>query len=108
MIGAEKLVTLSEATAFLPKIHGRKIHASTLWRWSIRGIGGVHLECRRLGGRLFVSVESLDRFADQVAKVSRGKLTQGPSPANKPPSDHQRGSSLKSAERVLRAGGILQ
>ena len=41
----EDVIALSQVRKFLPKIEGgRRPHASTIWRWSLRGIGGVKLE----------------------------------------------------------------
>ena len=69
MLADETLLTLAEAAAKLPRRNGRKIHASSVWRWARKGVSGVRLEARRLGGCFFTSVEALDRFSAQLAEL---------------------------------------
>jgi hypothetical protein len=64
-INNETLLTLAEAARSLP---GR-VHVSSLWRWARRGIKGVKLESIAIGGRRFTSIESLQRFADQLSEI---------------------------------------
>ena len=45
----DKVVLLSEASAFLPKRNQKLVHASTLHRWRSHGINGVKLHCFRIG-----------------------------------------------------------
>jgi hypothetical protein len=67
----EKLITLVEATKFVPRRRrGRKPHVSTLYRWaSPRGHRGVRLETIRVGGSLCTSIEALQRFFDRLTTV---------------------------------------
>ena len=37
---------------------------STYWRWMLNGVGGVLLESIVIGGRRYVSLESIDRFIE--------------------------------------------
>jgi hypothetical protein len=46
---------------------GRPLHVSTIYRWHLRGIGGICLEAFRVGGTLCTSVEALQRFFDRLA-----------------------------------------
>lgn len=60
---AENLVPLSDICRRLPPgAGGRPTHAATVHRWVRRGVGGVHLEAVRLGGRWVTSDEALARF----------------------------------------------
>ena len=69
MLDNERIVTFSEAAAALPKINGRHPHTSSVWRWARKGVQGVRLETRRLGGRFVTSLEALDRFSKQLAEI---------------------------------------
>ena len=69
MIGNEGVLTFSEAAAALPRLNGRRVHTSTLWRWATKGVRGVRLECRRLGGRYVTSLAAVDRFASALAEA---------------------------------------
>lgn len=44
------------------------VHASTVWRWSLRGVGGNRLEHYTLGGRRYTSREAFDRFVARSNK----------------------------------------
>lgn len=63
----EQPLTLGEAAKKLPRLDGKKISISSLWRWATIGIRGVKLEVRQLGGRLITSMEALERFSAAVA-----------------------------------------
>lgn len=67
----EKLITLAQAAklAWLPRLRGRlgRLHASTLWRWALKGIGGIKLETLKVGGTLCTSEAALQRFFDRLA-----------------------------------------
>lgn len=64
---SEGLLSLADAAKALPRINGRRIHVSTLWRWSRKGVRGVRLEHVRLGHRVCTSLEALNRFAKALA-----------------------------------------
>ena len=66
---AEGLISLGEAARSLPKVDGRHTSQKSLWRWATRGIRGVRLESRRMGGRLFTSKPALDRFGERLAQA---------------------------------------
>lgn len=69
MLATERIVTFTEAPDHLPRVGGKKIHSSAVWRWARKGIRGVRLECRRIGGRFVTSVEALERFTKALAEV---------------------------------------
>src|SRR3990170_7891939 len=70
-IGSETALTLSQAACELPKLGGRKLHASSLWRWARKGVRGVKLDYARLGGRIVTSREALSRFGAKLAEADR-------------------------------------
>lgn len=59
----EEILSLKDARAFVPRV-GERRHPdlSTLYRWAMRGIGGVRLETIRVGGVMCTSREALQRF----------------------------------------------
>ena len=67
LLESEQMGTLSEVAAMLPKLSGRKIHPSTLWRWCSRGVEGIRLEHVKLGGRIVTSGEAVQRFSQRLA-----------------------------------------
>jgi hypothetical protein len=69
MLTNETVLTFSEAAAHLPRLHGRKIHASSVWRWARKGVQGIRLETLRLGGRFVTSLEALERFGKALAEI---------------------------------------
>ena len=88
----QTLLSLPEAADRLP---GHP-HVNTVFRWATRGI---RLETVLWGGRRFVSVESLCRFAEQLTAISAGH----------PPSMHtakRRERDVAQAERDLAKEGF--
>jgi hypothetical protein len=77
-LATERVVTLRRAARLLPRRRcGRRAHASTLYRWSSRGVRAddgmraddgtvVVLETIRVGRTLCTSVEALQRFCDRL------------------------------------------
>jgi len=69
MLSTEAVHTFAELTRKLPSFNGKRIHVSTLHRWCQRGVRGVRLEHRRLGGRMVTSLEAVDRFSARLAET---------------------------------------
>lgn len=63
-----ELLTLSEAAKALPSKRGARISTSTLWRWTIKGACGTKLRHYRFGRRVYVTVQDLLDFGQQVAE----------------------------------------
>jgi hypothetical protein len=101
----EKVVTLREAIALLPKTpRNKKLHVSTLYRWFLAGLRSkdgmvVRLEVVKIGGTTCTSQEALQRFFDRLSGnnsvVTPPTLTQ-----------RQRLRQIKQAEEELRRAGI--
>lgn len=73
------MIDLSNETVFpvteAPKhIPGRPSQAS-VWRWVLKGIGGVKLESILIGGKRFTSEESIQRFCDRRTAAADGTIT---------------------------------
>jgi hypothetical protein len=70
MLQDETLITFGEAPDWLPRIGGKRVSPSTIWRWGCRGIKGVRLDCLRIGNQYVTSVEALERFT-QALRVAK-------------------------------------
>jgi hypothetical protein len=68
MLWGEHCLPLKEAAEELNRIDGGKRGHSTLWRWATEGRGGIHLETRKLGGKLVTSREALERFTKRLSE----------------------------------------
>lgn len=107
MLQNECVVTFSEAAKVLPRVNGRRPHASTIWRWARKGVQGVKLETRRLGGRFVTSVEALERFSKALADVDLPDRAPKTAPAtNRPRTELQRQRDIQQAEADLAKAGI--
>ncbi len=54
----DQLLTLGDACRLLP----RPPSPATLWRWRVRGVNGVKLECVRVGGSWATTAEAVAEF----------------------------------------------
>jgi hypothetical protein len=105
----EKLLSLSEAARFVPCINGKPVHASTIWRWCMKGSRGVHLEHVRLGRRILTSPEAISRFGNRVAKLEDACFEsryQRPKEKTRTRSHHEREKAISDSERELGVAGI--
>lgn len=97
----EEVVTLSQATEYVPaRGRANKVHVSTIYRWALRGIGGVRLETVMVGGTRCTSVEALLRFFDRLTAAADGTSTSSPA------TSRHRKAQVRAAERELEAAGI--
>ncbi len=109
MMNDERLLTLTEAAKLLPRLNGKRIATTTLWRWATSGIRGVRLETRRLGRRVVTSVEALDRFSAALAALPpepRPRIQRRRATTSQPRSERQRARAMERAEAVLDKAGI--
>lgn len=73
----EQLISLGEAS----RIIGWNPSPATFWRWRVKGVNDVRLDCVRVGGRWMTSREAIRRFVEQsssnqatVADLNPGDL----------------------------------
>jgi len=59
---SEDVISIAEARDELTPILGVRLDRTTLWRWTMRGVGGVRLEHLRIGGRVVTSKQAITRF----------------------------------------------
>jgi len=76
----EKLLDLATAARLLP----RRPHVSTLWRWARKGLKGIRLEYRRVGGRVYTTAEALDRFGATLAALDDNPAPLAPKTRRSP------------------------
>lgn len=111
MISCEQMVNLREAARHVP---GDPSPAA-LWRWCRRGILArdgqrIYLEHRRFGGRLFTSVQALDRFGQQLAAADTGPFdVHGDSERTRPDQLHRttkqrRAAASQALDQLSRQG----
>ena len=68
---AEQLVTLAQLAKRIPaRRNERPVHPSTIHRWRSPGIGGIRLDCIRIGGAWHTSMEAFQRFCLQLSNQS--------------------------------------
>ena len=104
----EELITLADATHVLPRLNGRRLHSSTIWRWAVKGVGSVKLDYLKIGGRIVTSREALNRFSSALADSDRrpGESQKAHRPEGKHSTDGQRAKAIAQAEVDLEAAGI--
>ena len=106
----EQLITLTEAARRLPKIDGRKVAISTLWRWCRKGLRGGHLEYVRVGRKICTSPQAMQRFFSKLAELDRRvppDTRSRPAGLKRPPiTSKQRQKALAEADEILRRAGI--
>ncbi len=80
----ETLIRLARAGRHLPPgPDGRPTAPSTLARWATRGVRGHRLAVIHVGGRVYTSLEALQRFADSLTRAT-GLTAEGDPPASNP------------------------
>lgn len=75
-IHTEKLLRLVKVPADLERRTGKPLNASTVYRWTNRGIAGIKLETILIGGTRYTSAEALNRFFTQSTLAKQGKLSK--------------------------------
>ena len=73
----DDVLSLSQAAAKLPRLRsGRKVHVSTLFRWTQHGTGGRKLQTWKLGGRRVTTLRALEAFIEPVSSDSEKPARQ--------------------------------
>jgi len=71
-IHEENLLPIREVPAELPARHnGKRVHPSTVYRWTKIGVRGIRLECVGIGGRTYTSIEAIQRFGECLGEGVR-------------------------------------
>ena len=61
---SENVLTLKDAASEIGNLIGRRPDKTTIYRWCLRGVGGVKLESVRLGNRILTSRQAITRFIE--------------------------------------------
>lgn len=102
-ISREKIITLNEAARLVPTVNGKRVHVSSVWRWALKGVGGVHLEYGRLGRRIVTSHEAMGRFMNALASKDAQLIDIS---AGKASTRAQHNTSIRDAEKILKDHGV--
>jgi len=94
-LSSENVFPVNEA----PKHIASRPSKASVWRWVLRGVGGIKLESILIGGRRLTSSESIQRFADARTAQANGE----PVPTR---TSRQRQAAIDRAERELSEAGI--
>ena len=107
---SEKLILLAEAAKLLPRINGRKISVSALWRWTQRGLRGSRLDSCRVGRRVCTTRRALLQFFRELTeldrRVSPDTRSQPRVLKRRPITSRQRQRALAEAAAILERAGI--
>ncbi|HOT74124.1 MAG TPA: hypothetical protein PLX18_12200 [Anaerohalosphaeraceae bacterium] len=101
-------LTLSQAAKILPQVNGRRIHTSTLWRWT-RGLRGVYLQYVRIGRFIMVTEDGLHRFFTELAKLDyeRSHSSKLNRRKRRRQTDLQQQRAIQESEAILRKAKII-
>ena len=103
MLRDEHVIDLSQATKLFPN----RPHASTIWRWSRRGLGGVRLEYIRAGRKILTSVEAVERFCRALADADDvPPAPQQPRRTSRARSPQQKQRDVEKARATLQKTGF--
>ncbi|MCA9234165.1 MAG: DUF1580 domain-containing protein [Planctomycetales bacterium] len=61
-------ISLKEVANLLPRRRGKKVHYSTIYRWTMKGARGRVLESHMVGGVRYTTHAALRRFLDGDSK----------------------------------------
>lgn len=70
----EQAITLAEVPRYIPKRRGKKVHYSTVYRWTTKGARGRLLESVLIGGLRYTTVEAVGRFLAAKPTTSYGSV----------------------------------
>lgn len=71
-MAVQNYLTLSKA---FEEATGRRLHPTTLWRFSTKGSGGTVLQTWMLGGRRVTTLAAVERFIDERTKATMQPAT---------------------------------
>lgn len=103
----ETLLTLTECARALPKVGGRKIHPSSLWRWARRGLKGERLKYRKFGGRIVITLADVATFTERLAELDDLPTDRTTPKPTRCRTSKQRERDIKAAQKTLMSAGII-
>jgi hypothetical protein len=106
-----EFLTLADASKRLPRLNGKRVNTSTLWRWCRRGMRGVHLSYSKIGRTIVTTEESLTRFFTSLAqtdKVDQSSCVVGRKRKPRHTNSTSRQQAILEANAVLVRAGIIK
>ena len=103
-------LTPREVSRRLPHRNGKRIHASTIFRWMSRGCKGVRLQHWRIGRNIYTSEMALMKFFAELADAANQPPTAA-APKRRPrrrSNGAVRQREINAANEVLIKAGILK
>lgn len=70
------LIPFSELPRRLRKRGAKRLHLSTIYRWSNRGLRGVRLDYIKIGGSRYTSKEALSAFIDACSATEKNQAPE--------------------------------
>ena len=103
-----QLKPFKEIAKELPKINGRPVHISSIWRWCHKGINGVKLKYVRLGRRQLTSLAYVEQFNDALTIKDAERSVHCPptASAHSTRTMKQRDNDISDAEKTLEKDGF--
>ena len=104
------LIPLSEVPRRLPRRNRKRLHTSTVFRWTSRGCKGVYLEHWRIGRGIFTTEQALMKFFAELADATNQPPTTA-APKRRPRrrvNNDARQRQIDEANKVLVQAGILK
>lgn len=103
-LDVDPLDALAEPHLAVPAVAKKlSIHQSTVWRWIIRGLGGIKLATFTVGGKRLVREESLREFLRRRNAMSAGESPDAVIPAA---STRRRRREVVAADHELASEGL--
>lgn len=75
------LIPLHEIPRNVPKIRGRKVAMSTVYRWVSHGLSGIRLETIAGPSGTYTTKDALAEFFESVNRARKGEPQSHPAPA---------------------------
>lgn len=103
-------MTLTEATKRLPRFNGKRVHPSTAFRWTKKGIGGIFLQHWKVGRKIVTTEAALSKFFSELAQAETAVQQTAATRTRKPrhrTSSATRQREIDAANAVLVRAGII-
>lgn len=104
-------MTLAEAARSLPRLRGKRVHTSTIFRWCKRGVKGVFLKYGKIGRTIVVSPSDLQTFFTALAEADSADQPNTTASRKRRPrrtTSATRQREIEAANEVLIKAGILK
>lgn len=107
------LIPLNDVPRRLPRRNGKRLHISTVYRWTTsHGCKGVCLEHWKVGRNIYTTESALMKFFSELAAADSAKSDRQHAPINRKrhprrTSDASRQQAIQEANTILVKAGII-